>query len=189
MKLDLYLERQGGLVLIAWARETVFGVYMGVRFSPEVENASYFKDGQLQLLRFPLMANGKRKREEIPLECRSPIPEIQEAELILGRTVKVAGETPSNPPAPQRSAGTTAITIAGEYVADYPFLYYEAHIVRNGYTEQFIAAKKRDSMAGGDDESFSMRLFPLDFFPERSLALMIQRQRSRLRSSGSLPGK
>jgi len=177
MKLDLYLEYQGALVLIAWARETSLGVYMGVRFSPEVENASYFKDGRRQLLRFPMMPDGKRKRQEVPLDSQPPIPAIQQSELILGRSVNVAGDARSNPPAPKASAGTTAITISEEYLEDYPRLYYEAHIVRNGYTAEFLADKKRNPAVESDDR-ISTRIFPLDSFPEHSLALIIQRTRS-----------
>jgi len=178
MKLDLYLEYQGGLVLIAWARETSLGVYMGVRFSPEVENASYFKDGRRQLSRFPMMPNGKRKREEAPLDRRSPIPAIQQSELVLGRLVNVIGDARSNPTAPKASAGTTAITISEAYLEDYPFLYYEAYIVHSGYTAEFMAVKNCNTAAESADNNFSIRLFPLDSFPEHSLAFIIQRRRS-----------
>jgi hypothetical protein len=178
MKLDLCLEYQGALVLIAWARETNLGVYMGARFSPEVENASYFKDGQRQLLQFPLMPDGKRKRREVLLESRPPIPAIQRSELIMGRLVNVAGDSQRHSPAPKASAGTTAITIPEAYLECFPCLFYEAHIVHNGYAEEFLADQESNSEAESDDRSFSMRLFPLESFPEHSLALGIQRRRS-----------
>jgi hypothetical protein len=178
MKLDLFLERQGALVLIAWARETTLGVYMGVRFSPEVENASYFKDGQRELLRFPMMPNGKRKREEVSLDRRSPIPAIEKSELILGRLVNLGGGAQSSPPSPKASAGTSLITISEEYLGDYPCLYYEAHLIRIGYTEEFLAEKKGNWAAASDDQNPSIRHFPLDSFPEHNLTLILQRTRS-----------
>src|SRR5271156_5026685 len=110
MKVDLYLEYRSAPVQIAWARETNLGVYMGVRFSPEVENMSYFRDGKRQLLRFPMMPDGKRRREEVPLDSQSPIPAIQRSELILGRMVNLAGDAKSSPPAPKASMGTTEVT-------------------------------------------------------------------------------
>jgi hypothetical protein len=177
MKLDLYLEHQGRPVLIAWARETGFGVYMGVRFSPEVENVSYFKDGQRQLLRFPMMPDGKRKREEVPLDRQPPIPAIQQSELILGRVVNVAGDAPSNPPAPTASSGATAITIPEAYRGDYPRLYYEAHIVQSEYTAAFLAVKKSNPAIESGDRNLSIRVFPLACFPEHSLALILWRDR------------
>jgi hypothetical protein len=172
MKLDLYLEQRGRLILIAWARETSLGVYMGVRFSPEVENASYFRDGQRQLLRFPMMPDGKRKRVEVPLEGQSPIPAILQSELILGRLVNVARDAQLNPPAPKASAGTTAITISEAYLKGCLFLYYEAHIVHNAYCAEFMANK--ESAIESDDRDTSIRFFPLVSFPEQSLALVIQ---------------
>jgi len=186
MKLDLYLERHGALVLIAWARETSFGVYMGVRFSPEVENLSYFKDGQRQLLRFPMMPNGKRKREEAPLDRRPPIPAIQQSELILGRLVNLAGDAPSNPLPPKGSAGTTVITISERYLEDYPWLYYEAHIVHNGYAEEFLTDKRSRVAVESEEQNVPIRLFTLESFSEHSLALMIQRIRSMAHTGSGL---
>lgn len=173
MKLDLYLELRGVPVLIAWARETNSGVYIGVRFSPEVENFSYFKDGQRQLLRFPMMANGKRRREEELLEDRIPILEIREAELILSRQVDLAGESESNSPAPKPSVGATALIISKADLKDYPFLCYAAYIVRNAYTEVFMADKRSSSDFKSKSENLSIRLFPLISFPAHSLALII----------------
>ena len=178
MKLDLFLEYRGAAVLIAWARETAFGVYMGARFSPEVENASYFRDGQRELLRFPMLSDGRRKRVEIPLDSRSPISAIRRSELILDRFVNVAGEAKSNRPAPEASAGTTVFTIPESYLGGYPCLHYEAYIIRNDYVKKFLADKECDAEAGWGDHHFPARLFPLDSFPEHSLALVIQRQRS-----------
>ena len=177
MKVDLYLEYRGAPVQIAWARETNLGVYMGVRFSPDVENASYFRDGKRQLLRFPMMPDGKRRREEVPIDSQSPIPAIQQSELILDRTVEVAGGAKSSPSAPKASPGTTALTFAEDYLEDYPCLHYEAHIVHNGYAKEFVAHRVGDSAAASDDLRVSIRLFPLDHFPEQSLALIVQRKR------------
>ena len=178
MKLDLLLEHQGGRVLFAWARETSLGVYMGVRFSPGVENASYFKDGQRQLLRFPLTPGGKRKREEVPLDPRSPIASIQTSELLLERAVDVSGEASSNSPAHEVSAGTTEVTIPQVFLGDCRYLYYEAHLVRNEYMKAFLADKESDPACQPADGNSSVRLFPLVFFPEHSLALVICRKRS-----------
>ena len=178
MKVDLYLEYRGAPVQIAWAREPSLGVYMGVRFSPDVENASYFRDGQRQLLRFPMMPDGKRRREEVPIDSQSPIPAIQQSELILDRTVKVAGGARSSPSAPKASTETTALTFDEDYLQDYPCLSYEAHIVHNGYAKEFVAQKEGNSAGALDDHRVSIRLFPLDHFPEQSLALIVQRKRS-----------
>jgi len=175
MKVDLYLKQAGGLVIIAWARETNLGVYMGVRFSPEVENTSYFKDGERQLLRFPMMPDGKRRREEVPVGRQSPIDAIQRSELILGRLVNVACEAQSSPPAPKTSTGTTAITFDEDYLEGYPCLYYEAHIIHNGHAPEFLAEKRRHPAPGSDDDGFQTRLYGFDFFPEHSLALIIRR--------------
>jgi hypothetical protein len=178
MKVDLYLEYRSAPVQIAWARETNLGVYIGVRFSPEVENASYFRDGRRQLLRFPMMPDGKRRREEVPVDSQSPIAAIQQSELILGRLVNVVGGAKSSPPVPKAFAGTTAITFAEDYLEDYPCLYYEAHIVHNGYAKEFVTDRKGNAPIASDDHRVSIRLFPLDNFPEQSLALIVQRQRS-----------
>jgi hypothetical protein len=188
MKVDLYLEYQGALVLIAWARETSLGVYMGVRFSPEVENASYFKDGRRELLRFPMMPDGKRKREEVPLEGRSPIPAIRQAEPILARWVNVAGDALSSSPTQKPSAGTTAITIPVGHSGEYPRLYYDAYIVHNEYAEEFLAEKKRDLVFESDEPCSSIRLFSLDYFPEHCLALRIRHKEPTQRSVNGMSG-
>ncbi len=69
MKLDLLLEYKGAPALIAWARETSLGVYMGVRFLRKSRTSRVSQDGRRELLRFPVagMENASgRKFRSIP---------------------------------------------------------------------------------------------------------------------------
>jgi len=180
MKLDLLLEYRDGTVLIAWARETSLGVYMGVRFSPGVENTSYFKDGRRQLLHFPSTPEGKRKREEILLAPQSPIASIHQSELILSRVVDLSGDRQPTAALHQSSAGTTEFTVSGDFLEDRQSLCYEAHLVRNEYCKAFVSEAEPTSSIKRDDKSL-IRLFPLCFSPEHSLALIIRGKRPLIR--------
>ena len=171
MKLDLFLEHpEGGRVLVAWARETNLGVYMGVRFSPAVENVSYFQDGLRQLLRFPFGQDGKRRREEIPVERQPPIMAIKESELIVARAVDLSGET--RMAGPKTSAGTMEIEIPREELKDCRRVHYEAYLIRDGYMNE-TETKGSGPALGKDRSAPVIRLFPLNCFSGRSLALLV----------------
>jgi len=173
MKHNLLLEYRDDLILIAWARETPLGVYMGVRFSPGVENASYFRDGRRQLLRFPLTANGKRKREEVPLADQTPITSIESSELILERTVELCGDTSSNSPAPKPAPGTMETIIPEVYLGDSKRLYYDAHLVRTASMRNLTGAKDSDPKMASRGRNPLHWVLALDCFPEHSLVLNV----------------
>jgi hypothetical protein len=181
MKLNLLFESRDSLVLIAWARETSLGIYMGVRFSPSVENFSYFSDGQRQLLRFPMTPNRTRRREEAPLDPRPSIAAIEKCELVLERVVDLVSEPVENSPAPEASAETVNITISREDIGDATCLRYDAHIVRDPHWEAFKKAEQNrpDRTALGGIPL--QRVFPLNHFPGHSLALQVWREQAGLR--------
>jgi len=173
VKLDLLLEYQGTPTLIAWARETNLGVYMGVRFSSAVENLSCFQDGRREWLRFPMGPDGKRAREEVPIDPIPPIASIAYAQPILDRIVDVLRDGPFASPTPKSSPGTTEITIPQDHLGDGRWLSYEAHIVCSTRLPEFLTAKGDDPAAVPGGSAPLASHFPLQHFPEHHFVLTV----------------